>query len=408
MYKVVEKFLKYVSYDTKSDNLSEKVPSTDGQIMLANVLKDELISLGLKDVSLDDNGYVVGTLPSNCENHNGKSLGLVAHMDTSPDAEGKNINVKIIKNYDGNNIILNEEKNSILSPKEFPELKNYIGNDLITTDGTTLLGADDKAGIAEIMTAVEYLTSHPEIKHGNIKICFTPDEEISRGTKYINLKIFDVDYAYTVDGGSIGEIEYENFNAAFAKVTIQGKSVHPGTAKNKMINSILIANELINKLPIYETPQNTEKYEGFYHVTSINGSCEQTVVEIIIRDFDIKNFENRKVFLKNIIKDINNNMNNELIKLTISDQYFNMKEKIEPVMFLIDNLKSAMVECGVTPKIQPIRGGTDGASLSYMGIPTPNMFTGGENFHGRFEYIPIQSMVKAVDVIVNLVQKFVY
>lgn len=407
MDKVVEKFLKYVSFDTKSDASSEKSPSTDGQLVLANVLKEELISLGLKDVILDEYGYVVATLLSNVENDNGKTLGLLAHMDTSPDAEGKDVKAKIVKNYDGNDIILNGNLNTVLSPKDFPDLKNYIGNDLITTDGTTLLGADDKAGIAEIMAAIEFLTLHPEIKHGKIKICFTPDEEVSRGTEHINLETFDVDYAYTIDGGSIGGMEYENFNAAFAKVTIEGKSVHPGSAKNKMINSVLVANEFINKLPIEETPQNTENYEGFYHITSIKGACENTILEVIIRDFDMDNFEKRKVFLKGIIDEINFKMGEELIKIEIRDQYFNMKEKIEPVMFLIDNLKEAMIECDVVPKIHPIRGGTDGASLSFMGIPTPNVFTGGENFHGRFEFISIQSMKKAVEVIISLVQKFV-
>lgn len=405
MEKLVERFIKYVKIDTKSDRNSDLCPSTEKQLNLARELVKELQELGLEDISLDENGYVMATLPSNIDK-NVPNLGFIAHMDTSPDMTGENVNPQIVKNYDGDEIVLNKERNIILSPKDFPELKNYIGQDLITTDGTTLLGADDKAGVAEIMTAIEYLINNPQIKHGTVKIAFTPDEEIGRGADRFDVEKFDADIAYTVDGGEIGELEYENFNAAYAKIKINGRNVHPGTAKNKMINSILIAMEFNAMLPLNEAPQYTEGYEGFYHLHDIKGDVEETTLEYIIRDHDREKFEKKKERIKGIVKYMNDNIKQGTLELEIEDQYYNMKEKIEPFMYIVEIAERAMKEVGVKPIITPIRGGTDGARLSYMGLPCPNLFTGGHNYHGKFEYIPIESMKKSVEVILKIVELY--
>lgn len=402
MSKVVERFLKYVKCDTKADENSDTVPSSQGQMVLAREIGKELKQLGLADVTVDENGYVMATLPSNVD-RKVPTVGFIAHMDTSPDMSGTNVNPKFVENYDGGDIKLNEA--IVLSPVDFPELKDSIGETLITTDGTTLLGADDKAGIAEIITAVEYLIEHPEIQHGTIKIGFTPDEEIGRGPNHFDVKKFGADLAYTMDGGAIGELEYENFNAAGVKIVIKGRNVHPGYAKNKMVNSMLIANELIASLPESETPQATEGYEGFYHLNSINGDVEETVLNYIIRDFYVDSFENRKKNMTEVVEKLNKKYSNR-ISIEIKDQYRNMKEQIEPVMYVVDNAIKAMELVGVKPLVKPIRGGTDGARLSFMGLPTPNIFAGGLNFHGKFEYIPITSMEKAVEVILKLVDLY--
>ena len=405
MSKVVEKFLKYVSYDTKSDEESTTVPSTTGQMILANELVKELKEMGIQQVSIDDNGYVMATIPSNIEKAV-PTIGFIAHMDTAPDMSGKSVKPKFVENYDGEDIILNKENNIILSPKDFPELKKYIGKTLITTDGTTLLGADDKAGISEIMSAVEYLIENPHIPHGNICIGFTPDEEVGRGADLFDVKKFGADFAYTVDGGTIGELEYENFNAAGAKISIHGRNVHPGSAKGKMIHSTLIANEFVSSLPQNETPATTEGYEGFYHLIHLNGEVEETKLQYIIRDFDRESFENRKTFIRNIADKLNDKYGNGTVEIEVKDQYFNMKEKVEPVKHVVDTAELAMKEVGVTPIIVPIRGGTDGARLSFMGLPTPNLFTGGHNFHGKYEFIPTFAMDKAVEVILKIVELY--
>ncbi|MBX4271588.1 peptidase T [Clostridium estertheticum] len=405
MSKVVENFLKYISYDTKSDEESITVPSTIGQMVLAKELVMSLKAMGLKEASVDDNGYVMATIESNVEKIV-PTIGFIAHMDTAPDISGKDVKPKFVYNYDGEDIILNKEKNIVLSPKDFPELKNYIGETIITTDGTTLLGADDKAGIAEIMAATEYLMQNPNIKHGKIRIGFTPDEEVGRGADIFDVKKFGADFAYTMDGGLIGELEYENFNAAGVKISIHGRNVHPGSAKGKMIHSSLIANEFINLMPQNETPATTEGYEGFYHLISINGEVEETKLQYIIRDFDSENFENRKIFIKNIADKLNDKYGSGTIELEIKDQYFNMKEKIEPVKHIVDTAFLALKEVGVNPIMQPIRGGTDGARLSFMGLPTPNIFAGGHNFHGKYEFIPTFAMEKAVDVILKIVELY--
>ncbi|MCB2289131.1 peptidase T [Clostridium sp. CS001] len=405
MSKVIEKFLKYVSYDTKSDEESTTVPSTNGQMILATELVKELKEMGIKQVSVDENGYVMATIPSNIEK-DVPTIGFIAHMDTAPDMPGKNVKPKFVENYDGEDIILNVENNIILSPKDFPELKNYIGKTLITTDGTTLLGADDKAGISEIMSAVEYLMQNPQVPHGNLCIGFTPDEEVGRGADLFDVKKFNADFAYTVDGGTVGELEYENFNAAGVKIRIHGRNVHPGSAKGKMIHSTLIANELISALPQDETPGTTEGYEGFYHLTALNGEVEETKLQYIIRDFDNESFENRKIFIKNIADKLNDKYGSGTVEIEVKDQYFNMKEKIEPVKHIIDTASLAMKEVGVTPIMVPIRGGTDGARLSFMGLPTPNIFTGGHNFHGKYEFIPTFAMEKAVEVILKIVDLY--
>ncbi|WP_125153215.1 peptidase T [Clostridium rectalis] len=403
MLEVVERFLRYTKINTKSDENTGTSPSTAGQIEFAKKLKNELIEIGLKNVSLDKFGYVMGEIPANTEKKV-KTVGFIAHMDTSPDMNGKNVNAKIVEKYDGKDIILSEEKNIVLSPKDFKELKNYIGQTLITTDGTSLLGADDKAGIAEIITAVKYIIDHPEIKHGKICIAFTPDEEIGCGADNFDVGKFNADFAFTVDGGTIGELEYENFNATCAKICINGRNVHPGSAKDKMINSMTIAAELINSLPKNEVPERTEKYEGFYHLISIKGEVEKTELQYIIRDFEKENFKKRKENLKNEVKLLNKKYGEGILQLVIKDQYYNMKEKIQPVKYIIDLAYKAMVEAEVKPDISPIRGGTDGARLSFMGLPTPNLFTGGHNFHGKYEYIPVYAMEKAVQVIINIVE----
>lgn len=401
MRKVEERFLEYVKVDTKSDTTTGTTPSTKIQLDLANILADELKSFGLKDVTISEYGYVYATLEKNCDKDI-PTIGFIAHMDTAPDYSGTNVNPQIIKNYDGEDIKLNED--TVLSPKFSPELKNYIGKTLITTDGTTLLGADDKAGISEIMTAVEYLVNHPEIEHGDIKIGFTPDEEIGEGADHFDVEYFGADFAYTIDGGRIGEIEYENFNAAGAKILVKGVNVHPGYAKNKMVNSMMIANEFIAMLPADEVPEKTSGYEGFHHLIGYNGTVENTSLDLIIRDFFHEGYDKKKQQFKDIAKKLNEKYGEGTVTVEIKDQYRNMKEKVEPVMHIVETAKKAMEDAGVVPEVKPIRGGTDGARLSYMGLPTPNIFTGGENFHGKYEYIAVESMEKAVEVILNIVK----
>jgi tripeptide aminopeptidase len=405
MQKVVDRFLKYVSFDTMSIETSQSVPSTPGQLALAEELAKELNELGLKDVSLDENGYLMATLPANTDKTI-PTIGFIAHMDTSDGASGANIKPGIVRNYDGKDIMLNKEQNIVLSPVEFPDIKKYIGQDIIVTDGTTLLGVDDKAGIAEITTAVEYLISHPEVPHGTIRIAFTPDEEIARGTDHFDVKKFNADFAYTVDGGAIGELEYENFNAAKAIIQINGRSVHTGSAKNKMINSLTLAMELNSMLPGFEAPEHTEGYEGFYHLEKMSGKVESTSMKYLIRDHDKAKLEARKSRMQKIADYLNEKYGKGVIELELTDQYYNMREKVEQEIHIVDAAKKAMEELGVTPVITPIRGGTDGARLSFMGLTTPNIFTGGHNYHGRFEYIPVQSMEKAVEVIIRIVQLY--
>ncbi|MTK14094.1 MAG: peptidase T [Clostridiaceae bacterium] len=405
MSKVVEKFLEYVKFDTQSEDGIDKCPSTEKQLVLAKVLVEELKEIGMQDVSLDDNGYVMATLPGNVDK-NVPVIGFIAHMDTSPEISGENVNPKIIKNYDGSDIVLNEEKNIVLRVSESPELKDYIGKDIITTDGTTLLGADDKAGIAAIMAAIEHLMQHPEIKHGDIRVGFTPDEEIGCGADHFDVAKFNADLAYTVDGGAIGELEYENFNAASAKVNVKGVNYHPGYSKNKMINSALVANEFISMLPANETPSTTEGYEGFYHLLSFNGGVEETTFSYIIRDFDAQKFEKRKALMQDITNKLNEKYGDGCVVTEIKEQYRNMREQIEPVKYVVDIAFQAMESVGVKPLVRPIRGGTDGARLSFMGLPTPNLFTGAHNWHGRFEYMPIQSMEKSVEVIVEIAELY--
>lgn len=395
---VTERFLDFVKYDTQSDELTDMTPSSPGQMEFAGYLKTVLEGMGLQDVDLDDNGYLMATLPANTDRQI-PTIGFIAHMDTSPDMSGKHVKPRIVKDYDGGVIKLNEEYN--LDPVEFPELKNYVGQDIIVTDGTTLLGADDKAGIAEILTAVAWLQQHPEVKHGKIRVGFNPDEEIGLGAHKFDVQKFGCDFAYTMDGGAVGELEFENFNAAQAKVTIKGRNVHPGYAKHKMVNSIRVAGNFLQMLPRWETPEHTEGYEGFYHLVGIEGNVEQTTLTYIIRDHDRNRFESRKREIEHLVRKTNTEYPG-CCTVEIKDQYYNMREKIEPVMNIIDYVKEAMLEAGVTPKVQPIRGGTDGAQLSFKGLPCPNIFAGGENFHGRFEYVPIQSMEKAVAVIVNI------
>ncbi len=397
---LIERFLEFVKFDTQSDELTNLTPSTPGQMVFAKYLKGELEKMGLEDIDLDDNGYLFATLPANGAD-NAPVIGFIAHMDTSPDMSGRHVNPRIVKNYDGSKIILNEAEDIILSPEEFPELMNYVGEDLIVTDGTTLLGADDKAGIAEILDAVAWLQAHPEVKHGKIRIGFNPDEEIGLGAHKFDVEKFGCEFAYTMDGGAIGELEYENFNAATAKITIKGRNVHPGYAKHKMINSIRVANNFIAMLPRWETPEHTEGYEGFYHLVGIEGSVEQTVLTYIIRDHDRARFESRKKEIEHLVRKTNMEYPG-CCTVEIRDQYYNMREKIEPVIEIIGYVEQAMRDAGVEPKVQPIRGGTDGAQLSFKGLPCPNVFAGGENFHGRYEYVPIRSMEKARDVIINI------
>lgn len=405
MSNVIDKFVRYLKIDTRSDENSENCPSTEIQWDLAHLLADELKLLGIQDITLDENCYLMATLPSNVEKEV-PTIGFIAHLDTSPDMSGTNVKPQFVEHYDGKDIILNSEKDVVLSPDVFPELKIYIGQTLITTDGTTLLGSDDKAGIAEIMTALEHLTAHPEIKHGTIKIGFTPDEEIVRGVDRFDLQKFNADFAYTVDGGEVGELEYECFNAAEAVITIQGRNVHPGTAKDKMINAIHIAMELNSLLPENERPEYTSGYAGFYHLRKIQGVEEEATMTYLIRDHDRKKFEDRKSLLEKSITSLNQKYKAGIINLRIKDQYYNMKEQILPVIHIVEIAKQAMKEVGVKPLISPIRGGTDGARLSYLGLPTPNLFTGGHNFHGKYEFIPTHSMEKAVEVILKIINLY--
>ena len=398
---LVDRFLQYVKFDTQSDELTNLTPSTPGQMIFARHLKEELENLGLSEITLDENGYLMATLPGNISGRQVSTVGFIAHLDTSPDMSGRHVSPRIVENYDGGDIVLNQATGVTLSPADFPELKNYVGQSLIVTDGNTLLGADDKAGVAEIISAVEYLKNHPEIEHGPIRIAFNPDEEIGRGAHKFDVAAFGADFGYTMDGGEVGELEYENFNAAVARVTFKGRNVHPGYAKHKMVNSIRIANQFIIMLPRWETPEHTEGYEGFYHLTSIEGSVEQTVLTYIIRDHDRDRFERRKKELEHLVRKINHEFP-DCCTIEINDQYYNMREKIEPVMYIIDIAREAMVRAGVTPKVQPIRGGTDGAQLSFKGLPCPNIFAGGLNFHGRYEFVPIPSMEKAMQVIVEI------
>ncbi|WP_055106227.1 peptidase T [Paenibacillus ihumii] len=402
---IIKRFTSYVRIDTQSNEENEICPSTPGQLTLARQLVQELQEIGMEDVSMDDNGYVMATLPGNTVK-DVPVIGFLAHLDTATDFSGTNVQPQIVENYDGGDIVLNEAGNIVLSPKDFPELHKYQGHTLITTDGTTLLGADDKAGIAEIMTAMAYLIRHPEIKHGTIRVAFTPDEEIGRGPERFDVAAFGADFAYTVDGGPLGELEYESFNAAAAKITCRGVNVHPGTAKGKMINSAKIAMEFHAQLPAGEAPEHTEGYEGFYHLSSIEGDVEQTRLQYLIRDFDRQQFEARKARMENIADELRAKYGHDRLVLDIRDQYYNMREKIEPVMDIVNVAAEVMRGLGIEPIMTPIRGGTDGSQLSYMGLPTPNLFTGGENYHGRFEYISLDNMVKATEVIIGIIRRF--
>ena len=402
MEKLVDRFIRYARINTASDENSKTYPSTPGQLELAHLLTDEMKEAGLQDITLDENGYVMATLPSNIA-RDVPVIGFLAHLDTSPDFKSDQVNPQILEHL-GKGLVLNKKENIVLTPLEFPVINNYIGQQVITSDGTTLLGADDKAGIAEIITAMDYLTRHPEIKHGTLRIAFTPDEEIGRGTDRFDLQKFNASYAYTIDGGGLGEIEYENFNAAKAKITFQGLNVHPGTAKNKMKNSMLIAMELNGMLPASEVPEHTDAYEGFFHLTDITGTVENTTLNYLIRDHDIKSFNKKKDLLIRIVDHINLKYGARTAKLIMMDQYYNMKEKIESVFEIIVQARKAIQAKGMIPRIIPIRGGTDGSKLSFMGLPCPNLFTGGHNFHSRFEFIPIKSMEKAVEVIVKIAE----
>ncbi len=402
--KITERFINYITKNTESDPNNPAFPSTENQWDLAKILEKELIEIGMKDVELDDNCYIMATLPSNLD-YKVPTIGFVAHIDTSPDFSGANVKPKIVENYQGNDIVLNEEQQIILSPNDFDDLLLYKGQTLITTDGTTLLGADDKAGVTEIVSAMEYLIQHPEIKHGKIRICFTPDEEVGKGAHLFDVEKFDAEWAYTMDGSQIGELEYENFNAASAKITINGKIVHPGYAKGKMINSMLIANEYISAVPSDEVPEKTEGYEGFFHLHDLIGDVEQTVLEYIIRDHDFDVFEKRKYLMQKIAFDMNKQLGKELIHVEIKNQYFNMKEKVLPVKHIVDIAEEVMKDLDIKPLIKPIRGGTDGSQLSFKGLPCPNIFAGGHNFHGRFEYVPVESIIKATEVIIGISEK---
>lgn len=400
---IIKRFVGYVTVDTESDPESKTTPSTAKQWDLANALVEELKAIGMQDVSIDDKAYIMATLPSNVD-HEVPTIGFISHFDTTPDFTGANVKPQIIESYDGKDIVLNEAENIVLSPDYFEDLLQYKGQTLITTDGTTLLGADDKAGITEIISAMEYLIQHPEIKHGKIRVGFTPDEEIGRGAHHFDVEKFGADWAYTMDGSQIGELEYENFNAAGAVVKVKGKIVHPGYAKGKMINSMYIATEFINSLPRMETPEHTEGYEGFFHLYSINGEVEETVLQYIIRDHDKEHFEARKEMMQKLTNELNTQYGREVVSIEIKDQYFNMKEKVEPVMHIVDIAEEAMKQLDIKPLIKAIRGGTDGSQLSYMGLPCPNIFAGGHNFHGRYEYVPVESMLKATEVICKIAE----
>lgn len=407
MQHIIDRFISYVTIDTESDPNSETTPSTEKQWNLANKLVEELKQIGLQDVTIDENAYVMATLPSNVD-YAVPTIGFIAHFDTSPDFTGKDVKPQVISNYDGKDIVLNKEQNIVLSPKYFKDLLMYKGQTLITTDGTTLLGADDKAGVTEIVSAMEYLINNPDIKHGTIRIGFTPDEEIGRGAHKFDVEKFGAQWAYTMDGSQVGELEYENFNAAGAKINIKGKSVHPGYAKGKMINSMLIANKIISKLPKKEVPEKTKGYEGFFHITGLNGSIESTQIDLIIRDHDKKLFKKRKKQLIKIVEKINEKyhkkIGEDIVSLDIKDQYYNMQEKVKPVYHIVEIAEKAMKQLGIKPIIKPIRGGTDGSQLSYMGLPCPNIFAGGHNFHGKYEYVPVESIQKAIDVIVKIAE----
>ncbi len=407
MQHIIDRFISYVTIDTESDPNSDSTPSTKKQWDLANKLVEELQQIGMEEVSIDENAYIMATLPSNVD-FDVPTIGFVSHFDTSPDFSGAHIKPQIVPNYDGKDIVLNKEQNIVLSPKYFEDLLLYKGQTLITTDGTTLLGADDKAGITEIVSAMEYLIQHPEIKHGKIRIGFTPDEEIGRGAHKFDVKKFAADWAYTMDGSQIGELEYENFNAAGVKLTFKGKSVHPGYAKGKMINSVLLANKFISKLPKNEVPEKTTGYEGFFHVNHISGSIEETHVDMIIRDHSMKEFKKRKKLVQELADKLNQKyakkFGEDIVICDIKDQYYNMREKVEPVMHIVEIAEKAMKKIGITPIIKAIRGGTDGSQLSYMGLPCPNIFAGGHNFHGKYEYVPVESMVKATEVIVKIAE----
>ena len=400
---LIDRFVSYVTVDTESDPTSESTPSTAKQWDLANALVDELKHIGLEDVTIDQNAYIMATLPSNVS-HQVPTIGFISHFDTTPDFTGKDVKPQIIENYDGKDIVLNKEQNIILSPSYFEDLLLYKGQTLITTDGTTLLGADDKAGITEIVSAMEYLVQHPEIKHGKIRIGFTPDEEIGRGAHKFDVEKFDADWAYTMDGSQVGELEYENFNAAGALVSIKGKIVHPGYAKGKMVNSMYIATDYINSLPRLETPEHTQDRQGFFHLYSVKGEVDSTELQYIIRDHDKEHFEARKEMMLKLADELNSQLGEPRVSVEIKDQYFNMREKIEPVMHIVAIAEKAMQQAGIKPLIKPIRGGTDGSQLSFKGLPCPNIFAGGHNFHGRFEYVPVESIQKAIEVIVHIAQ----
>ena len=401
---ITKRFLSYVTIDTESDPNNPAFPSTEKQWDLAKFLVKELSDIGLNDITLDENCYVMATLPSNLD-YEVPTIGFVSHIDTTPDYTGANVKPQIHHNYDGKDIILNESENIVLSPSYFEDLLQYKGQTIITTDGSTLLGADDKAGITEIVSAMEYLIKHPEIKHGKIRICFTPDEEVGKGAHKFDVEKFGAEWAYTMDGSQIGELEYENFNAAGAKIIINGKIVHPGYAKGKMINSMTIASDFISRLPKNEVPESTEGYEGFFHLYKIDGKVEQTILHYIIRDHDKELFENRKDFIKSVVSNLNKELGSDIIEIEISNQYYNMKEKVVSVMHIVDIAEEVMKDLNIIPLIKPIRGGTDGSQLSFMGLPCPNIFAGGHNFHGRYEYVPVESMMKATEVIIGISEK---
>jgi tripeptide aminopeptidase len=403
---LIDRFVRYVKIDTQSDDtVTDRFPSTEKQLVLSNLLVKELKELGAQEVEIDEYGYVMATIPANT-NKPIPVLGFLAHVDTSPDMPGNNVNPRFVENYNGSEIVLNKDLGVVLSPNEFPELKNYMGQTLIVTDGTTLLGADDKAGVAEIMTAVEFMLKNPDFKHGKIRIGFTVDEEVGRGVDHFDVKRFGADFGYTLDGGAIGELEFENFNAASAKISIQGRNIHPGYAKDKMLNAILIAQEFNSLLPAHERPEHTQGYEGFYHLIKMDGSVEKATFQYIIRDHDRKKFEARKAYMQRIADYMNTKYGQGTVTLELKDQYYNMREKVEPVYHVVSTAIEAMEAVGVKPKVKPIRGGTDGARLSYMGLPCPNLFAGGENFHGKHEYVPIESMVKATEVMLKIIELY--
>jgi len=403
--KVLERFLRYIKIDTQSNENSETTPSTEKQFALANILKQELEGLGLQNISLDEKCYLMATLPSNIS-EKVPTIGFIAHMDTSPDMPGSVEKPNFVYDYNGDDIVINKEKNLVLTTTEFPELKDYIGKTLITTDGTTLLGADDKAGIAEILTAIEHLVNHPEIKHGTIKVGFTPDEEIGRGVDHFDVKKFDADFGYTLDGGGIGELEYENFNAAGAKVFVQGRNIHPGYAKDKMVNAMLIAMEFNALLPANQRPEHTQDYEGFFHIVKMDGTVENAMLQYIIRDHDKAKFEEKKKLFSEAVDFMKNRYGTDVFRLEMKDQYYNMRDQVLPVFHVVETAKKAMEDLGIVPKVVPIRGGTDGARLSYMGLPCPNIFAGGHNFHGKFEYVAVESMEKATEVILRIIELY--